>query len=159
LIASQGRLFSHIGDACCYCSSLSSTSDTTCSLSSEGHSRSDNNTHSPSSEGHSLDLSAQMSPPACPFATASCTRSKSRAFSPQKASVVAGRLASCVMANGASGRLPRRHPKQTPLCPPGARHRPPCCFCGRDAASDPPSRRRLPRRKSSSRWKLIAPFY
>jgi hypothetical protein len=66
LIATQGYLFSHIGDARCYCSSLSSPPDTTRSLSTEGHSCSDNNTHSLSSEGHSLDLCAQMSPPACP---------------------------------------------------------------------------------------------
>jgi hypothetical protein len=35
-------------------------------LSAEGHSCSDNNTRSLSSEGHSLDLCAQMSPPAYP---------------------------------------------------------------------------------------------
>jgi hypothetical protein len=60
--------FSHIGDARCYCSSMSSPSDTTRSLSAGGHSCSDNNTRSLSlsSEGHSLDLCAQMSPPACP---------------------------------------------------------------------------------------------
>jgi hypothetical protein len=60
--------FSHIGGARCYCSSMSSPSDTTRSLSAEGHSYSDNNTRSfsLSSEGHSLDLCAQMSPSACP---------------------------------------------------------------------------------------------
>jgi hypothetical protein len=39
---------------------------TSLALSAEGHSRPDNNTRSLSSEGHSLDLSAQMSPPAYP---------------------------------------------------------------------------------------------
>jgi hypothetical protein len=60
--------FSHIGDTRCYCSSMSSPSDTTRSLSIEGHSCSDN-TRSLylSSEGHSLDLFAQMSPLACPL--------------------------------------------------------------------------------------------
>jgi hypothetical protein len=74
----QGRLFFHIGDACCYliCMSVSYPFDTTRSLSPQklGHSYSDNNTRSLSSEGHSLDLCAQMSPPACPFAAASCVR-------------------------------------------------------------------------------------
>jgi hypothetical protein len=59
--------FSHIGDARCYCSSLSSSSNTTCSFSTEGHSCSDSNTCSLSSEGHSLDLCAQISSPACPI--------------------------------------------------------------------------------------------
>jgi hypothetical protein len=43
--------------------------------------------------------------------------------------------------------------------PPRARHRPVCYRRDRDAASDPPPRPCSPRRKSSSRWKLIAPFY
>jgi hypothetical protein len=39
-------------------------------------------------------------------------------FSPQKVSAaVAGRLATCATAKGASERRPRRHPKQTPPCP------------------------------------------
>jgi hypothetical protein len=46
LIATKGRLFSNIGDAHCYCSYMSSPSDTTRSLSAEGHSCSDNNTRS-----------------------------------------------------------------------------------------------------------------
>jgi hypothetical protein len=33
------------------------------------------------------------------------------------------------------------------------------CRSGRDTASDPPPLPCSPRRKSSSRWKLIAPFY
>jgi hypothetical protein len=61
-----GSPFSHIGDTRCYCSSMSSSYDTTRSLAAEGHSCSDNNTRSLSSEGRSLDLCAQMSPPACP---------------------------------------------------------------------------------------------
>jgi hypothetical protein len=44
-------------------------------------------------------------------------------FSPQKAGVVIGQPAACVMAKGASRRR---------LC------RPPRCRCGRNAASDPP---------------------
>jgi hypothetical protein len=48
-------------------------------------------------------------------------------FSPQKAGVAAGRPAACATAKGASGRRPRRLPR--------------CCR-GRDAASDPPPRRR-----------------
>jgi hypothetical protein len=65
-------------------------------------------------------------------------------FSPQKAGAAAGRPATCETAKGASGHRLR--------CPP-------CCRHGRDAASDPPPRPHSPRRKSSSRWKLIAPFY
>jgi hypothetical protein len=45
---------------------------------------------------------------------------------------------------GQSGRRPRR---------------PPRCRHGRDAASDHPPQSRSPRRKSSSSWKLIGPFY
>jgi hypothetical protein len=64
-------------------------------------------------------------------------------FSHQKADAAAGRLAACATAKGANRRRPRR---------------PPCCRRDRDATSDP-ARSRSPRRKSSSRWKLIAPFY
>jgi hypothetical protein len=64
-------------------------------------------------------------------------------FSPQKAGAAAGQQAACATAKGANGcRL--RHP--------------PRCCCGRDAASDPPPQPRSPRRKSLSKWKLIAPF-
>jgi hypothetical protein len=64
-------------------------------------------------------------------------------FSPQKASAAAGWLAACAMVKGASRLLPRR---------------PPCCRRDRNAASDPPPRPRSPRRKSSSRCKLIVAF-
>jgi hypothetical protein len=79
LIGTQGRLFSHIRDACCYLvfASVSYPFDTTRSLSAEARPllfRQHTHTHthtlslslSLSSEGHSLDLCAQMSPPACP---------------------------------------------------------------------------------------------
>jgi hypothetical protein len=65
-------------------------------------------------------------------------------FSPQKASAAAGRPDACATAIGASGRRP---------------HRPSHYRRGRDAASDPPPRPSSPCRKSSSRWKLISPFY
>jgi hypothetical protein len=65
-------------------------------------------------------------------------------FSPYKASDVAGWPAACVTAKGANRRRP---------------HRPLRCRHGRNAASNPPSWPRSPRRKSSSIWKLIAPFY
>jgi hypothetical protein len=66
-------------------------------------------------------------------------------FYPQKASAAAGQPAARARRwKGQSRRRPRR---------------PPHCHCGRDAASDPPPRPRSPRRKSSSRWKLIGPFY
>jgi hypothetical protein len=63
LIGTQGRLFSHIGDACCYliCVSVSYPFDTTRSLSAKARPLLFHNTHSLSSEGHSLDLCAQMS--------------------------------------------------------------------------------------------------
>jgi hypothetical protein len=65
-------------------------------------------------------------------------------FTSQKAGATADRPATCATAKGASGRQLRR---------------PPCCPYGHDTASDTPPRPRLPRRKSSSRWKLIALFY
>jgi hypothetical protein len=119
--------FSHIGDARCYCSSTSSPSDTTRSLSAEGHSCSYNNTRS-------RVLRSPRRP--IPFAAASCARSEDHAeflsSESQRCSRPAGR-----MRNGErvqSGRRPRR---------------PPCCRGGRDAASNPPPRPRSPRRKSS----------
>jgi hypothetical protein len=63
-------------------------------------------------------------------------------FSPQKAGAGAGWPATCTMAKGASGRQSRY---------------PPHCRRGHDTASSSPPR--SPRKKSSSRWKLIAPFY
>jgi hypothetical protein len=65
-------------------------------------------------------------------------------FSPQKVDAAAGRPTACTVAKGASARQRR--------CPPHCRR-------DRNAASDPPPRPRSPRRKSSSRWKLFAPFY
>jgi hypothetical protein len=139
LIATEGRLFSHIGDARCYCSSLSSPSDTTRSLSAEGHSSSDNNTHFLSSEGQSLDLCAQMSPP---------TRAVRRR---QLLSLRGSRLIS-LLRKLALQQASRSHARRR------KGPRPLRCCRGRDAASDPPPRPRSPRRKSSSRWKLIAPL-
>jgi hypothetical protein len=80
-------------------------------------------------KGHSLDLCAQMSPPAYPV-----HRRQLRAlrivlnFSPQKASAAAGRPAAFAMAKGASRHRLRR---------------PPCCRRGRDASSDPPPHGRV----------------
>jgi hypothetical protein len=65
-------------------------------------------------------------------------------FSPQKAGAAAGRPAACATAKGANGRRPCR---------------PPHCCRGCDTAYDPTPRPRSPCRTSSSRWKLIAPFY
>jgi hypothetical protein len=107
------RLFSLIGDARCYCSSLSSPSDTTRSLSAKGHSRKE---HSLSLLRRSLARSLYLdvptdlsrSPP-----PAACTLRITLNFSPQKADVAAGRSATC-----ATMKLrPRRHPKQMPPCP------------------------------------------
>jgi hypothetical protein len=109
LIATQGHLFSYIGDARCYCSSMSSPSCTTRSLSAEGHSCSDNNTHSLSSEGHSLDLCAQMPPPACPRSPLPAARALRIAlnFSPQKVDAAAGLLFVCATAKGARADVDR----------------------------------------------------
>jgi hypothetical protein len=134
LIATQGRLFSHIGDTSCYCSSMCSPSDTTHSLSAEGHSCYDNNTRSLSL---SLSLSLfrrSLARSMCsdfPAGLSRLTSPASRAlrivlnFSPQKAGAAAGRLTACVMAKGASRRRSRR---------------PPHCRRGRNAVSDPPPR-------------------
>jgi hypothetical protein len=130
LIATQGRLFSHIGYACCYCLSMSSPSDTTRSLSAEGHSCSDNNTLSLSLLKRSLTRSVcsdvpvglSRSPPPAALALRTALN-----FSPQKAGAAAGWPAACATVKGASGRRPRR---------------PPCCGHGRDAAYDPPPRGR-----------------
>jgi hypothetical protein len=120
-IATHGHLFSHIRDARCYCSSLSSPSDTTHSLSAYGHSRFDNNNRALSLLRRSLarslcsDVPASLSrfpPPAARALRIALN------FSPQKVgAVAAGWQAACVTAKGVSGRRPRHHPKQTPLCP------------------------------------------
>jgi hypothetical protein len=112
-----------------------------------GHSCSDNNTRSLSSEGHSLDLCAQMSPPAYPVRRRQLRALwGSRLISLLRKPVLqqVGRLRVRDDERGQSGRRPRR-----------PRH----CRRGRDAASDPPPRPRSPCRKSSSKWKLIGPFY
>jgi hypothetical protein len=51
-----------------------------------------------SSEGHSLDLCAQMSPPACPVAR---TLRITLNFSPQKVGAAAGRTVACATTKGA----------------------------------------------------------
>jgi hypothetical protein len=126
LISTQGRLFSHIEDARCYCSSLSSPSDTTHSLSAEGHSSSDNNTRSLSLLRRSLARSVCSDVPAglshSPPPAARALRIVLN-FSPQKAGAAAGRPAVCTTTKGASGRRPR--------CPPRCRR-------DRDTASNPP---------------------
>jgi hypothetical protein len=132
LIATQGHLFSHIRDAPCYCSSMSSPYDTTLSLSAEGHSYSDNNTLSLSLSllRRSLARSMRSDVPAglsCSPPPAACILRITLNFFPQKASAAAGRLVACTMAKGASGRRP---------------HRPLRCRRGRDAATDPPPRGR-----------------
>jgi hypothetical protein len=128
-------------------SSMSSPSNTTHSLSAEGHSCFDNNTRSLSSEGHSLDMCVQMSPPACPVHRRQLRALwGSRLISLLRKLVLqqAGRPPVRDGERGQSGRRPRR---------------PSRCRRGRDAAFDPPPRPHSPHRKSSSRWKLIGPFY
>jgi hypothetical protein len=90
-----------------------------------------------SSEGHSLNLCAQMSPPACPI----CHR-LSLLWKP--ALQQAGRTRVRDGERGQSGRRPC-HPLH--------------CRRGCDATSEPPPRLHSPHRKFSSRWKLIGPFY
>jgi hypothetical protein len=106
LIATQGCLFSHIGDTHCYCSSLSSPPDTTRSLSTEGHSRSDNNTRlsllrRSLARSVCLDVPTGLSRSPPP---AERTLRITLNFSPQKASAAAGRPAACTMAKGAGQR-------------------------------------------------------
>jgi hypothetical protein len=114
LIATQGRLFSHIGDARCYCSSMSSPSDTTRSLSAGGHSCSDNNTRSLSLSLSLLRRSLVRS--VCSDFPTGLSRSTSPAacalrialnFSPQKASAAAGWSAACATAKGARADVDR----------------------------------------------------
>jgi hypothetical protein len=118
LIATQGRLFSQIGDACYYCSSLSSPSDTTRSLSAEGHSRSDNNTRSllTRSLARSLCSDVPVGRSRSPPPSARALRIALN-FSRQKVGAATGRPATCTTAKGANKRRLRRHPKQTPPCP------------------------------------------
>jgi hypothetical protein len=97
-----------------------------------------------------------------PFATASCARSEDRALSLSSESQRCNRPASCVGDDKRGQRTSIAASSKADASvspPPGAQRRPPRCLCGRAAASDPPPRPRSPRRKSSSRWKLITPFY
>jgi hypothetical protein len=97
------------------------------------------------------------------FATASCARSEDTLnFFPQKVGAAAGRPVACATVKGASGHQPWHHPKQTPPCslPLGLG----AVLRAVAAAATPPpilllGRTRLVRIKSTSRWKLIAPFY
>jgi hypothetical protein len=124
--------------------------DTTLSLSVKGHSSSDNNTRSLSLSllRRSLtrfvfsDVPAGLShsPPLAARALRIALN-----FSLQKASAAVGRPAARAWRR-------KRQSRRRLRCPPRCRR-------GRDAASDPPPRPRWPRRKSSSRWKLIGPFY
>jgi hypothetical protein len=70
IIGTQGHLFSHIGDTCCYLVSVFVfyAFDTTCSLSTEARPLLFRQQHSLSLslEGHSLNLCAHMSQLACP---------------------------------------------------------------------------------------------
>jgi hypothetical protein len=125
-----GSSFSHIGDARCYGSSMSSPSDTTRSLSAKGHSCSDNNTCSLSLLRRSLARSVcsdvpvvlSRSPPPAAHALGITLN-----FSPRKAGAAAVPPAACAMVKGAIRRRPRH---------------PPRCRRGRDTASDPPPRGR-----------------
>jgi hypothetical protein len=104
LIATQSRLFSHIGDACCYCSSLLCPSDTTrLSLLTRSLAR---------SLCSDVPAGLSYSPPPAARALRIALN-----LSPQKAGAAAGGPTACATAKGASGRRPWRHPKQTPPCP------------------------------------------
>jgi hypothetical protein len=131
-----GHLFSYIGDERCYCSSLSFPSDTTRSLSADGHSHSNDNTRSVYPQGHSLNHSAQMSLPAYPVRR----RQLRTLWGSRHKDDERGQRTLTVASSKADASL-------SP--PPGARRRPPCCHRGSDAASDPPPRLRSPRRKNT----------
>jgi hypothetical protein len=115
-------------------------------LSADGHSCFDNNTRSLSSVGHSLDLCAQMSPPACPV-----RRCQLRAlWGLILISLLrkpALQQAACRMCDGERGQHMSTAPSSA-LSP-----RPRRCLWSSS------SRPRSARTKSLSRWKLIAPFY
>jgi hypothetical protein len=120
-------------------------SDTTCSLSVEGHSCSDNNTRSllirSLAQSVRSDVPTDMSR-SLPLVVHSLRIVLN--FSPQKAGTAAGRSAACSTTKGAIRRLPRR---------------PPCCRRSRDAASDPPSHGRASLLESPRKdGKLVAPF-
>jgi hypothetical protein len=140
--------------------SLSSPSDTTHSLSSEGYSYSNNNTRSLSSEGHSLDLSSEVyvglphSPP-----PAARTLRIALSLLRKPALQQAGRSHARWRRGQRTSTAASSKVDASVSPPPQARHRPSRCRRGCDATSNPPPRLCSPRRKSSSRWKLIVPFY
>jgi hypothetical protein len=136
----QGRLFSHIRDACCYL---------VCVLSFRHHLLSLHRRPLLFRQQHSLSLSLlrrSLARSVCSDVPTGLSRSPPPAaralriafsFSPQKADAVAGRPRVCDDERGQSGCRPRR---------------PPRCRRGRDAASDPFPRPCSPRRMSSSRY-------
>jgi hypothetical protein len=139
-------LFSHIGDAHCFLVYV---------FSFQHHSLSLRRRPLLFRQQHSLSLLRRsLARSVCSDVPADLSRSPPQAaramritlnFSPQKAGTAVGRPPPVRDGErGQSGRRPRR---------------PPRCRRGRDAAFDPPPRPHLPHRKSSSRWKLIGPFY
>jgi hypothetical protein len=142
LIATQGHLFSHIGDARCYL---------VCVFSFRHHSLSLRGRPLLFRQQHSLSLlKRSLARSVCSDVPAGLSSSPPLAvhalrialnFSPQKAGAAAGRARR------------RKGPERTSTAPssalsPRPRH-----------ASDPPPQPRSPHRKYSSRWKLIGPFY
>jgi hypothetical protein len=113
---------SHIGDVRCYCSSLSSPSDTNRSLplSPQKATPVPTTTLALSSQKVTRSISLLRSPHRpTPFVVASCARSEDRALSlsseSRRCSRPTGRV--YTTAKGASRRRPRHHPTQTPPCP------------------------------------------
>jgi hypothetical protein len=94
------------------------------------------------------------------FTAASCARSEDRAYflssESRRCSRPAGRMRDGERGQQTSTAASSKADDSVSSSP-GARRRPPQCCRGRDAISDPPHWLRSPRRKSSSRWKLIAP--
>jgi hypothetical protein len=161
LIATQGHLFSYIGDARSYCSSMSSPS-TPLALSPQKATTVLTTTLalSPQKVTRSIFLLRCPRQPVL-FASASCARSEDHAYflssESRRCSRPAGR-----MRDGERGQRTSTATSckvDALVSPsPGPRRRPLHYRRGRDATSDPPHWPRLPRRKSSSMWKLIAPF-
>jgi hypothetical protein len=139
LIATQGRLFSHIGDACCYL---------VCVLSFRHHSLSLRKMPLLFRQQHSLSLLRRsLTRSVCSNVPAGLSRSLPPAvralrialnFSPQKAGTAAGRPATRTRR--------RKGPEPTSTTPSSTLHG------GRNATSDPPPRPRSRYRKSSSRY-------
>jgi hypothetical protein len=155
---------SHIRDVRCYCSSLSSPSDTNRSLplSPQKATPVPITTLALSSQKVTRSISLLRSPHRpTPFVVASCARSEDRALSPQKAGAAAGRPVAYTrrrkgLADVDHGVIQRRR-----LLVPS-----PWVLVPSSALSPRPQRRlqssssvaRSPCRKSSSRWKLSASF-